>query len=129
MAKQLIDDAVGNVLGEREVFTYTDDAGTVYNVTQDAGNGDAVGNERSSVANRPVLRTSQARPIKPRYVLLRDTATQNKSKKVVIGSRTNPIFTGTDATVTINGTEYQVVTRVGERQSRPIVTGGGEITP
>ncbi len=119
MARQTVDDTVGNVLGERGVYVYTDDSGTVYNVTQDASNAAGVGNVASEDASPPVLRTSQARPIKPRYVLLVDQATGNKRKKVVIGSRTNAVFAGSAATVTINSVVYDVVTRVGERQSRP----------
>lgn len=125
MARQLIDDSVGNVLGERGVFVYTDDAGNAYNMTQDASNAAAVGNVVATLANAPVIRTSQARPIKPRYILLSDTATGLRRKKVVIGASNNALFAGVTGTVIINGVDYQVVTRVGERQSRPRL-GGSE---
>ena len=115
---QLIDDVVGNVLGERATYVYTTDGGVAHNMTQDAGNADAVGNVLSAAAGNPILRTSQARPIRPRYVLLQGPGTGQRRKKVVIGAVGNALFDGTTATVTINGVVYTVVTRVGERNSR-----------
>ena len=120
MARQLIDDAVGNVLGERATFVYTTDGGVAHNMTQDNGNGVAVGNVLSTDADAPILRTSQARPIKPRYVLLQGPG-GTRRKRVVIGAVGNGIFDGGTASVTINGVLYTVVTRVGERNSRLVL--------
>jgi len=118
MARQLLDDTVGNVLGERATYVYTTDGGVAHNMTQDAGNATGVGNVLSADADAPILRTSQARPIKPRYILVAGPGTGLRRKKVVIGSATNTAFNGTDSTVTINTVVYTIVTRVGERNSR-----------
>lgn len=119
MAQQLVDDAEGNVLGERETFVYTTDAGVARNIVLDGSVSRAAGNTISASLAPPSLPASQKRPLKPRYVLVSDGETGNKRKRIIIGSITNPLFTGASSTFTANGTAYTVRTRVGERTSAP----------
>lgn len=118
MAEQLIDDTLGNVLGERRTYVYTTDAGVEYNMDIDNSIAVAVNNTPSTDATLPGLRVSQKRPLAPRYILIQDTATQNIKKRVVIGSVTNPLFTGEDTTLTINGTAFEVTSSQGEKRQR-----------
>lgn len=119
MAQQLDDDAQGNILGERETFVYTSDAGVAYNIVQDGSVSRGAGNTISASLANPSLPASQKRPIRPRYVLVSDGASQLKRKRIIIGSPTNPLFTGAQSTFIANGVSYTVRTRVGERTSAP----------
>lgn len=122
MAQQLIDDTEGNVLGERETFVYSSDSGQAYNIVLDGSVSRAAGNAISASLANPSLPASQKRPIKPRYILVSDGATGNKRKRIIIGSITNPLFTGASSTFIANGTSYTVRTRVGERTSTPVLS-------
>lgn len=119
MAQQLDDDTQGNVLGERETFVYTTDAGVARNITLDGSVSRGAGNAISASLAAASLPASQQRPLRPRYILVSDGATQLKRKRVIIGSITNPLFTGGSNTFVANGVAYTVRTRVGERVSVP----------
>lgn len=119
MAQQLDDDAQGNILGERETFIYTTNAGVDYNIVQDGSVSRGAGNTISASLQNPTLAASQKRPIKPRYILVSDGASSLKRKRVIIGDPANPLFTGASSTFIANGTSFTVRTRVGERVSAP----------
>lgn len=118
MAQQLDDDNQGNVLGERVTFVYETDNGVTYNITQDASVGVACGNVLSTNAAPPTLKTSQTRPIRPRYVLLEGQTEPEKRKKVIIGDPANPLVSGAQLTVSINAVTYRVATVRGEGRNR-----------
>lgn len=122
MAQQTIDDTEGNVLGERETFVYTTDAGVNRNIVLDGSVSRGAGNTISASLANVSLPASQQRPLRPRYVLVSDGATGLKRKKVIIGNVENPLFTGASNTFIANGTSYTVRTRVGERTSVPKLT-------
>ena len=115
---QLDDDNQGNILGERLAFAYRAENGQIYNFIQDNSIGIAVGNPRSSDADRDIVGASERRGLKLRYVNLEGTLEPEKKKRVVISEPANPLMTGLQLTVTINGVEYRVATVVGERRSR-----------
>lgn len=121
MANQLDDDNQGNVLGERTTFVYTDNRGTVWNMTQDSSVAVAVGNVLSTDATPPLLPLGGDRPFRPRYILLEGQTEPEKKKKVYIGSATNPLFLGTTTTVSINAVTYRVTRPVGEQRPIPRV--------
>lgn len=118
MAEQLIDDTQGNVLGERATFVYQSETGQSYNMILDNSVGAGVGNQLSSDATLPGLSASAQRPIRPRYINVEDVATGLIKKRIVICSPTNAFFTGTDTTLTINGTNFIVTSSRGEQRVR-----------
>ena len=113
-----LEDAVGNALGPRATFVYESDQGVSYNFTADRSVGLAAGNVLSTNAGLPILKTSQTRPIKPRYILIVDTDEPTKRKRVVIGDPANSLFaSNANSTVTINSETFSVTGRVGEKRS------------
>lgn len=117
MANQLVDDNLGNVLGERATFVYTSNAGVVYNIVQDASVAIAVGNVLSTDAQPAVIPLSGTRPLRCRYILVEGQTEPEKKKRIVIGSASNPLVTGAATTVSINGVLFRV-TFVGAEQRR-----------
>lgn len=117
MANQLEDDTQGNVLGERVTFVYTANNGQVYNMVQDASVGVAVGNVLSTDADADIVSASERRGLKLRYINVEGQTEPEKKKRIVIGSPTNPLFTGAATTVSINSVTFRVQTIVGERRS------------
>lgn len=117
MANQLDDDTQGNVLGERVTFVYTANNGQVYNMVQDASVGVAVGNVLSTDADADIVSASERRGLKLRYINVEGQTEPEKKKRIVIGSPTNPLFTGAATTVSINSVTFRVQTIVGERRS------------
>lgn len=127
MANQLDDDNQGNILGERATFVYVTNGGVSYNITQDASVAVAVGNALSTDASAPILRASQRRGIRARYVLLEGQTAPEKKKRVIIGSPTNPLMTGTQLEVSINAETYRVTQTVGELVNRLRVQPAPEV--
>lgn len=115
---QLDDDLQGNVLGERATFVYTTDQGVQYNMVQDSSVGVAVGNVLSTNAALPTLKTSDSRPIRPRYILLEGQTEPEKKKRVVIGAPDNSLVAGASTNVSINAVDYRVTTIRGEGRAR-----------
>lgn len=111
-------DSVGNRLGRRRTFVYESDTGISYNISLDESVSLAVGNDPSSNGALPVLRASQAFPLKCRYILLSLNSDTNITKRVIIGDIENALYQSSAPTqVTINGVAWTVTTRVGERRS------------
>jgi len=117
MAQQLDDDTQGNILGERVTFVYTANNGDVYNMTQDASVGVAVGNVLSTDAEPDQLSVNGTKPVRPRYILVEGQTEPEKKKRIVIGSPTNPLVTGAATSVSINGVTFRV-SFVGAEQRR-----------
>lgn len=116
-AEQLVDDALGNVLGERRTYVYVTDAGVSYNMDVDNSIAVAVDNTPSTNAALPGLRVSQKRPLRPRYILA-ENADGTIRKRIVIGSAANPLFVGTDSEFTANGVVFSVTYAQGETVQR-----------
>lgn len=116
-AEQLVDDALGNVLGERRTYLYVSDRGDSYNMDVDNSIAVAVNNTPSTDATLPGLRVSQQRPLRPRYILA-ENVDGTIRKKIVIGSATNPLFIGTETEFTANGVLFSVTSAQGEKAQR-----------
>lgn len=116
-AEQLVDDNLGNVLGERRTYLYVSDRGDSYNMDVDNSIAVAVDNTPSTDATLPGLRVSQKRPLQPRYIIA-ENADGTIRKRIVIGSPTNPLFLGTDTQFTANGVTFDVTSAQGEKAQR-----------
>jgi hypothetical protein len=110
-------DTVGNRLGPRATFEYTDDSLLDYNISPDRSVGLAMGNALATDADLPVLRATQSRPIAPRYILLALQSDPAIKKRAIISTADNTLFASNGAsTVTINSVVWIVTGRVGERR-------------
>lgn len=118
MAEQLIDDTVGNVLGERSTYRYVSDKGTEYNIDLDNSVSGAVGNILSTDGTLDGLAASGTLPLKPRYINVVATDNDTIRKKIIITSPTNGLFTGVTATTNINGVAFTVLSSRGEQRPR-----------
>jgi hypothetical protein len=116
-AEQLVDDSLGNVLGERRTYVYVSDRGDSYNMDIDNSIAVAVDNTPSTDATLPGLRVSQKRPLRPRYILA-ENADGTIRKRIVIGNPANPLFTGADTSFTANGVTFEVTSAQGEKAAR-----------
>ncbi len=113
-----VDDTSGNVLGRRGTFVYESDTGISYNVSLDRSVSTAVQNDLSTNGQLPVLRASQSFPLKPRYILVERNDDPSITKRIIIGDIENALYqSSAPSPVTINGVQYTVTTRVGERRS------------
>lgn len=109
-------DNVGNRLGPRKTFTYTNSAGVTFNIRLDESVGTAVGNTASTNGALPILCPS--RFLEPRYILLQLDSDPAVRKTAIIGDVANSLFASTAASeVTINGVLWKVTGRVGEKSS------------
>lgn len=111
-------DAVGNRLGPRGTFVYESDTGVSYNISLDRSVSEGVNNVLSTNGNLPVLRASQRFPLCPRYILLVLESDFSVTKKVIIGDIENGLFqSNAPSVVAINGVNWIVTTRAGERRA------------
>lgn len=102
----------GNLLGPRSWYQYTSDAGVNYSYFTDDDLATAVGATLSDA--NPTL----PRGLKPRGVNCQD-ASGNK-KFVIVHSTTATVWTTQGAnTITIDGTEFTVTSKRGERARIP----------
>lgn len=109
----------GNLLGPRSWYQYTTDGGTNYSYFTDDDLAAAVGATLSD--DNPTL----PRGIKPRGVNCQDA--EGNKKFVIIPSTANTIWTTQGGqTITIDGTQFSVTSKRGERARIPNnATGGG----
>lgn len=111
-------DTVGNRLGSRGTFDYESDTGTEYVISLDKSVSAAVGNVESADVDKPVIRASQSRPIRPRYILLQLKSNPSVTKRAIIGDIANALWTSNAASeVTINSVVFVITGRVGEARS------------
>lgn len=118
MGEQLVDDNLGNVLGERRTYEYTSDRGTKYNIDMDNSIAVGVNNTPATDEALDTLAVYGSRPLAPRYINVVASADDNIRKRIVITSPTNPLFTGAASTFTANGVAFTVLSSRGEKRPR-----------
>lgn len=115
-------DNVGNLLGPRATFVYTDDGGTDHNIVLDASVSQAVGNPRSTQPLLRVLKASQSRPIKPRYYRAQLVSNAKITKSIICCNPDALNWKNTGAVnITINGVAWTITARIGEQRQSPKV--------
>jgi len=111
-------DNVGNRLGPRKTFVYESDSIISYNIQLDESVATACGLAASTNGSLPILRATQKWPLKPRYIILALESDPNVTKRAIIGTNDNSLYASNGPTVVvINGVNWVVTTRVGERRS------------
>lgn len=112
----MAEDNVGNIVGKRGTFEYLTDAGVTINYSADASVGIAVGNTVATI-NRGAKSVND-KYLQGRYVLAQQNADPSVKKKIIVGSPTNPLMVAAAGQIIpINGTQYTITGRVGEKAS------------
>ncbi len=109
-------DSVGNRLGPRGYYDYETDDGEIITVQLDASVADAVGNTKSTAANKK--QSFKGSSITPRYMILQLVDNPNVKKKVVLTDPDSGFMTNaTSASIAINDQNWSQTFRSGEKRS------------